>query len=69
MELRDGGFPGLGQGSILGVPTPIVMFALACIVVTLFLRWTRWGAYIYAIGDNLNAARVTGIPVRPIIVL
>jgi ribose transport system permease protein len=63
------GFRRLGQGSILGVPTPIVMFAIACVFATLFLRWTRWGAYIYAIGDNPNAARVTGIPVRPIIVL
>src|SRR6185312_7411211 len=33
------------------------------------LRQTRWGAYIYAIGDNPFAARVTGIPSRPIVVL
>ena len=63
------GFQRLGQGTILGVPMPIVMFAIACVVVALFLRQTRWGAYIYAVGDNPNAARVTGIPTRPIIVL
>ncbi|MBV8488652.1 MAG: ABC transporter permease [Planctomycetaceae bacterium] len=63
------GFQRLGQGSILGVPTPIVMFAIAGVVVALLLRQTRWGAYVYAIGDNPNAARVTGIPTRPIIVL
>jgi ribose transport system permease protein len=63
------GFQRLGQGTIAGVPMPIVMFAIACVVVALFLRRTRWGAYIYAVGDNLNAARITGIPVRPIIVL
>jgi ribose transport system permease protein len=63
------GFQRLGQGSFLGVPTPIVMFAIACVLVALFLRRTRWGAYIYSIGDNPNAARVTGIPTRPIIVL
>jgi len=63
------GFQRLGQGAILGVPMPIVMFALACVVVALFLRQTRWGAYVYAVGDNPNAARVTGIPTRPIIVL
>ena len=33
------------------------------------LRFTRWGAYIYAVGDNPFAARVTGIPSRPIVVL
>ena len=63
------GFQRLGQGTILGVPMPIVMFAISCVVVALFLRQTRWGAYIYAVGDNPNAARVTGIPTRPIIVL
>lgn len=45
------------------------MFAIACIVVFVLLRQTRWGAYIYAIGDNPFAARVTGIPSRPIVVL
>ena len=63
------GFQRLGQGTILGVPMPIVMFVISCVVVALFLRQTRWGAYIYAVGDNPNAARVTGIPTRPIIVL
>ncbi|MGA8900175.1 ABC transporter permease [Bradyrhizobium sp.] len=63
------GFEKLGQGTILGIPTAIVMFAIACVVVFILLRQTRWGAYIYAIGDNPFAARVTGIPSRPIIVL
>ena len=63
------GFERLGQGTLLGIPTAIIMFAIACVVVAMFLRGTRWGAYIYAIGDNFQAARVTGIPTRPIIVL
>jgi len=63
------GFQHLGQGSVLGVPMPIVMLAVASLVVAAFLRLTRWGAYIYATGDNPNAARVTGIPTRPIVVL
>lgn len=71
VQWSDGmaGFERLGQGSILGVPTAIVMFAIACVVVFVLLRQTRWGAYIYAIGDNPFAARVTGIPSRPIVVL
>ncbi|AWM05756.1 MULTISPECIES: ABC transporter permease [Bradyrhizobium] len=71
VQWSDGmaGFERLGQGSILGIPTSIVMFAIACVVVFVLLRQTRWGAYIYAIGDNPFAARVTGIPSRPVIVL
>lgn len=63
------GFERLGQGNLLGVPMPIVVFAIACLVVAWLLRQTRIGAYIYAIGDNPYGARVTGIPSRPIIVL
>jgi ribose transport system permease protein len=63
------GFEHLGQGSLLGVPTPVIAFAIVCIVVAFILRKTRIGAYIYAIGDNPYGARVTGIPSRPIIVL
>jgi ribose transport system permease protein len=71
VQWSDGmaGFERLGQGSILGIPTSIVMFTIACLVVFVLLRRTRWGAYIYAVGDNPFAARVTGIPTRPIIVL
>ena len=71
VQWSDGmkGFEKLGQGVVLGVPTPIIMFAVACVVVAFLLRRTRWGAYIYAIGDNPFAARVTGMPTRPIIVL
>src|ERR1700742_3960946 len=63
------GFEFLGQGNVLGVPMPIVVFAIVCGLVAFLLRRTRIGAYIYAIGDNPFGARVTGIPSRPIIVL
>ena len=63
------GFEKLGQGSLLGIPMPIIVFALACIAMAILLNQTRIGAYIYAIGDNPYGARVTGIPSRPIIVL
>jgi ribose transport system permease protein len=63
------GFEFLGQGKVLGVPMPVVAFAIACGAVAFLLRRTRIGAYIYAIGDNPFGARVTGVPTRPIIVL
>lgn len=59
----------LGRGTILGVPAPVIMFGLASLAVALFLKSTRLGAYIYAVGDNPYAARVSGLPVRPLIVL
>lgn len=59
----------LGRGSLAGLPMPVVMFALASVAVGLFLKRLRAGAFIYAIGDNPLAARATGLPTRPIVVL
>lgn len=59
----------LGQGTLLGVPVPISLFAAVCIAAYLFLRYTRSGRYLRAVGDNLAAARITGVPARPVIVM
>ena len=45
------------------------MFGAVAVAVSFFLRRTRLGTYVYAIGDNPFGARVTGIPTRPVIVL
>ena len=59
----------LGRGTTLGVPTPVVMFALVSVVCVIFLKKVRAGVFIYGIGDNPNAAKATGLPVRPVVVL
>ncbi|HYM33241.1 MAG TPA: ABC transporter permease [Candidatus Cybelea sp.] len=62
-------FAWFGRGAMFGVPTPVIMFGLASLIVAFFLRRTRLGAYVYAVGDNPFGARTTGIPTRPVIVL
>ena len=62
-------FAWIGRGTLAGVPMPVVMFGVVAALVSLFLRRTRLGAYVYAIGDNPAGARTTGIPTRPVIVL
>lgn len=57
------------SNSVFGVPLPVVWFALLSVVAWLFLRFTRWGRYLFAMGDNRAGARITGIPVRPMTVL
>ena len=59
----------VGRGTLLGVPMPVIMFGVVATGVSLFLRRTRLGTYVYAIGDNPFGARTTGIPTRPVIVL
>ncbi len=64
-----GWFGKIGTGYVLGVPMPIILFAILGFLVFLFLRYTRSGRFFYALGDNLPAARIVGAPVRPMIVL
>jgi ribose transport system permease protein len=59
----------LGAGHVLGIPVPILVFAVAAIVMHLFLARTSTGRFIYSQGDNPEAARMAGIALRPLIVL
>lgn len=58
----------LGRGSFLYIPLPIWIFGAAALLVFLFLRKTGFGRFIYAIGDNIATARISGIAVRPMII-
>jgi ribose transport system permease protein len=59
----------LGRGRFLDIPIEVFLFALIAFVAYLFLRYAKWGRYVYLMGDNFLAARNMGIPVRPMIVL
>jgi len=58
----------LGGASVGGVPSSIIVVLIVALCAWIFLNRTKIGMYIYAIGDNPNSARTSGIPVRPIIV-
>ena len=58
-----------GRGALLGIPMPIFVFAAAALVMHAFLSRTSIGRFIYAQGDNPDAARLSGIALRPLIVL
>ncbi|WP_454620638.1 ABC transporter permease [Bradyrhizobium cenepequi] len=49
-----------------GVPVSILIFAATAVVVHLFLSRTVIGRFVYAHGDNPDAARQTGLPTRPL---
>jgi ribose transport system permease protein len=58
-----------GRGALFGVPMPIFVFAAAALIMHLFLSRTSIGRFIYAQGDNAEAARLAGVALRPLIVL
>ncbi|WP_319484920.1 ABC transporter permease [uncultured Cohaesibacter sp.] len=57
----------IGRDDILGVPMPVVLFALVFIVSYWVLSSSRFGRRVYAVGGNPHAARVSGINVRRVI--
>jgi len=54
----------LGQGDIYGIPVPLVIFAIVALIGHLILSRTSAGRFVYAFGDNAEAARLTGVSVR-----
>jgi len=69
MPASASGIAWIGGGFVFGLPTPILFFAIVASLGFAFLRFTKPGRFIYAIGDNPAAARISGAPTRPIIVL
>lgn len=62
----DAQFRWWGVGSILGVPVPVVIFALIAAAGYVVQRYTRYGRQIYAVGGNVEAARLTGLDVKAV---
>lgn len=54
-------FQVFGQGSVFGVPVPVIIFLAAGVILTFVLARTRFGRNIYAIGGNREAAELVGI--------
>lgn len=55
-----------GTGRPLGIPTPIWIMAIAFLCVWFLLNHTRLGRYIYALGGNESATKLSGINVDKI---
>ena len=54
----------IGQGTVLGVPAPILVFAGAVLLWHVVMLRTRLGFATRMIGSNLEATRYSGVPTR-----
>ncbi|WP_353840538.1 ABC transporter permease [Mesorhizobium sp.] len=53
----------LGGGYTFGLPNVVYALVIGVIVLHFLLTMSRWGRYLFAIGGNEPAARLSGIPV------
>jgi ribose transport system permease protein len=63
ISVHDFGFSWIGQGKVLGLPAPVALVIVAAVAAAFFLRMTRLGVHIYALGGNRAAARLSGVDV------
>ncbi len=62
-------FTFLGGGYFMKIPIPIWIYILVGVVSYILLSKSKFGRYVFAIGGNMQAARICGINVEKTLVL
>lgn len=60
-------FTVIGSGRILGIPIPVYIMIVLALVFGFILSKTKLGRYNYAIGSNFEAARLSGIDTKKVL--
>jgi len=61
-------FGWLGHTDIAGIPVSVVLMVLFYVGAWVVMNNTRFGRHVYATGGNLETARLSGIPVKRVLV-
>src|SRR5947207_5621288 len=61
-------FGNIANGSFLGLPNLLWIFAAVVVAASFILRRTVFGRYVYAVGSNPESARLAGVPVTRVLV-
>lgn len=56
-------FRALGDGELFGIAYPVLILIVVALIAHFFMRYTKYGRYLYAIGRNADAARYSGVKV------
>lgn len=60
-------FSAIGTGYLFNtIPLPVVYMIILIAVISFLLGKTKFGTYIYAIGGNREAARLSGVPIKKV---
>lgn len=54
-------FTFIGNGTILGIPLPVIIIVIVALIAWYVLTQTRYGRYVYAVGGNEDSSRLSGI--------
>jgi ribose transport system permease protein len=59
----------IGQDRLLGIPIPILITLLVAVIFHVILSHTVYGRYLFSIGSNYEATRLSGIRVSKYIII
>lgn len=68
VRIQADSFGWLGNASTLGVPNPILLMLIIYLMAHFVMTRTSFGRYVYAVGGNTEAARLSGVPVFTILI-
>ena len=69
ISITDAGFNAFSRESVLGIPNLFWMVIVVAVPAFVFLHRSRWGRYLFAVGSNPEAARLSGVNVPRMIYL
>jgi ribose/xylose/arabinose/galactoside ABC-type transport system permease subunit len=67
-SIREPGIVTLGTGSVLGIPYVVLIAAAVALVTWFLVKRSTYGRQLVAIGGNVRAAELSGLPVRRVLV-
>lgn len=59
ISMLSDNYTAIGAGAM-----PVIIFLVVAVIFHIALRYTKYGKYTYAIGGNMQAARISGINVK-----
>ena len=60
------GFLALGNGSVAGLPGQVWLLLIAAASLAVLVHATRFGRYLFSLGDQRQSAEFAGVPVRKV---
>ena len=60
------GFLALGNGSVAGLPSQVCLLLVAAASLAVLVHATRFGRYLFSLGDQRKSAEFAGVPVRKV---
>ncbi len=69
ISISNDSFTDFSRADFLGVPSLFWMVLVVAIPAYIFLHLSRWGRYLFAVGSNSEAARLSGVNVNRTIYL